>query len=657
MARMIQTLFKFAAFGLEILIAVSAMPDQAFATSPSHNVVIEFDPDTRSLTVRDRVSGSSDAITLDRADWLEVDELRIGGELVGVPVGPTLVSPGLLNGQALEISLHGRISNTPSVTSRFGAFPTGAFLFGAQGWLPSASDGSEIYDVRLSVPASHRGIVTGVLREESEVDGSYIATFRFEGDGDHLAVLFGPYLVEETFLDNVRLRTYFTQQHAGEASAYLEAVKGYIARYQRTIGDYPYTSFSVVSAPIPVGYGLDAMTYVSERILGHPYMRGRSLAHEILHSWWGGGVRIDYERGNWGEGLTTYQADYALAVESGVEAALDMRREWLRSLSTLPNALDSSVRTFRSASHNGEQAIGYGKVAMIFHMLRRELGETAFNAGIRAFWQSNRGRRADWEDLQTAFETASDRDLNWFFSQWLDRPGLPALSLGKISRRKTADGHELTVMLWQADPHYRLSVPIEIETEVGVKRHDVRFDNAEVLETFVLDGRPLAVQLDPGFDVARKLPLGELPASLREAMRTTSSVLILPAAHAFSESAIALKTRLVPTAELINLEQIDKTKDVALVIGLTAQIAAFRDTILDGASPAVATQGQCRAWAERDTKDRLWWFISADEAADLDRLVALRYYGSKSFAVFAKGREAITGTWPVFRNPLRRSLD
>jgi hypothetical protein len=123
MARVIQTLFRFAAFALEVLIAVSAMPDQAFATSPSHNVVIEFDPDTGFLTVRDRVSGSSDAITLDRADWLEVDELRIGGELVGVPVGPTLVSPGLLNGQALEISLHGRISNTPSVTSRFGEIP------------------------------------------------------------------------------------------------------------------------------------------------------------------------------------------------------------------------------------------------------------------------------------------------------------------------------------------------------------------------------------------------------------------------------------------------------------------------------------------------------------------------------------------------------
>ena len=41
------------------------------------------------------------------------------------------------------------------------------------------------------------------------------------------------------------------------SSAYLEAVADYIARYERLIGGYPYSSFSVVSAPIPVGYGLE----------------------------------------------------------------------------------------------------------------------------------------------------------------------------------------------------------------------------------------------------------------------------------------------------------------------------------------------------------------------------------------------------------------
>ena len=44
-------------------------------------------------------------------------------------------------------------------------------------------------------------------------------------------------------------------------------------------------------------------------------MQERSLAHEVLHAWWGNAVAVDYERGNWSEALTTFMADYALAEE------------------------------------------------------------------------------------------------------------------------------------------------------------------------------------------------------------------------------------------------------------------------------------------------------------------------------------------------------
>jgi len=56
-----------------------------------------------------------------------------------------------------------------------------------------------------------------------------------------------------------------------------------------------------------------------------PFIRTTSLGHEVLHNWWGNGVYVDWERGNWCEGLTTFMADYAYKEEEGESAAREMR--------------------------------------------------------------------------------------------------------------------------------------------------------------------------------------------------------------------------------------------------------------------------------------------------------------------------------------------
>ena len=196
-------------------------------------------------------------------------------------------------------------------------------------------------------------------------------------------------------------------------------------------------------------------------------MRGRSLAHEILHNWFGNGIAIDYRSGNWAEGLTAYLADYALAEERGPEAGKEMRLGWLRNLSALPAEKDKPVTGFVSKTHDASQAVGYDKVAGIFHMLRQELGEADFRSGLRTFWQDMRFRVAGWADLRRAFEQAAGRDLAWFFEQWLERAGLPLIELAGVERR--SDANELVVTLRQQTPHYRLRIPLIVETADGAR--------------------------------------------------------------------------------------------------------------------------------------------------------------------------------------------
>ena len=90
--------------------------------------------------------------------------------------------------------------------------------------------------------------------------------------------------------------------------------------YDSLIGPYPYDKFAVVENFWETGYGMPSFTLLGPKVIRFPFILHSSYPHEILHNWWGNGVYIDYEAGNWGEGLTAYLADHAFAGDRGEDA-------------------------------------------------------------------------------------------------------------------------------------------------------------------------------------------------------------------------------------------------------------------------------------------------------------------------------------------------
>jgi aminopeptidase N len=178
-----------------------------------------------------------------------------------------------------------------------GAGPTGAYVHSLLGWLPDPAGVPRQLVLRSDLPV--RGIATGALISDSTKNGGYQAIIRMVENWRATSILFGPYEIAERVMrlrsKPVALRTYFRPEDAPLAQDYLDATERYIQRFSDQIGAYPFDSYAVVSAPLPVGYAFDGLTYVSEDILSHSYMLGRSLAHEVLHSWWGSGVRVNAE--------------------------------------------------------------------------------------------------------------------------------------------------------------------------------------------------------------------------------------------------------------------------------------------------------------------------------------------------------------------------
>jgi len=458
-------------------------------------------------------------------------------------------------------------------------------------------------------------------------------------------------------VDGTRVRTYFHRSLSGHEKGYIDSTAGYLKKFSETVGKYPYSAFHIISSPLPVGYGFPYLTYMGENVLRLPFIRYTSLGHEVLHSWWGNGVYIDYEKGNWAEGLTTYMADYAFETARGGGKALEKRLGWLRDYAALPKGRDRAISSFTSKSHTASQVIGYNKVAYLFHMLKIEIGEEAFDRAIKRFWRDNKGKKAGWPAVEQAFARESKRDLGWFFDQWLNQVGAPKLTLKSVqySAGKT------TIRLVQIPSDYRLSVPVRLSGEGWSQTELVTLSEAEASFSFTTEKKPNTVAIDPGFDIFRRLDAAEAPAILRDVtLSDLVKVVILGDDKVFISAGNQLARRMLDArAQSFSATDSPDEDDVLLIIGHPSAVSNYLEKHFQTGRPSeIASTGTARAWAEKPPGRKAIAVVEADDHAALKALLRpLPHYGRKGYVVFNGAKATVKGMWQPKRSPLIKTLN
>ena len=157
--------------------------------------------------------------------------------------------------------------------------------------------------LNIELPLGQRGLAPGRLVQESERDGRYRASFEFDRPGEGITLIAGPYEVRERrvlsrFGHDIRVRTYFHREIGSLSAGYLDAATKHLTRYGALLGEHPRAAYSIVSSPTPTGFGFPGIAYLGIDVLKLPFIRDTSLAHEVLHDWFGNGVYVDYARGN-----------------------------------------------------------------------------------------------------------------------------------------------------------------------------------------------------------------------------------------------------------------------------------------------------------------------------------------------------------------------
>ncbi|MCP3916584.1 MAG: M20/M25/M40 family metallo-hydrolase [bacterium] len=648
-----------------------------------HQLSVELDPEAHTLAVKDVITlpagRSAKGLEFTLSDALEIARstpaVEPRGEADGLARYATTAAADeivLEYGGRFDFGLSDQKEEYTRGfrESRGVVGPEGVYLHGGSGWVASFGEGLITFTVDVAAPAEWHVISQG--GGDSQVTAG-AARWDSGGALEQVYLVGGPL---ERFRDDagkVEALVYLHEADDALATKYLEATAQYVKMYTGLIGPYPYEKFALVENFWETGYGMPSFTLLGPQVIRFPFILHSSYPHEILHNWWGNSVFVDYDSGNWCEGLTAYMADHLIQEQRGKGA--EYRRSTLQKYRDYVKAgRDFPLKDFHSRHSASTEAVGYGKAAMMFHMLRRRIGDTAFTSGVQSFYRDQRGRRASFDDFRVAMEGASGEKLVAFFGQWVDGTGAPQLAVAKTRVTPVLDGFVLTGELTQeqeAAAPFVLRVPMRVSTASGVQDVTVPMDERSVEFRVELEEQPIGLEVDPSFDLFRVLDPLETPPSIGQIFGEPEVLAVLPAGEAaetYRELVLGWNSAEHAVAFALDSELDELPADRAVwILGPQNRFApALFDSLAHAsradravtlAGESVALENHSVVVVARHPRDveRAAGFIALEPAAARAGLARkLPHYGKYSYLAF-EGTEptnVVKGQWNAEGSPL-----
>ncbi|MFN8094158.1 MAG: M1 family aminopeptidase [Vicinamibacteria bacterium] len=412
----------------------------------------------------------------------------------------------------------------------------GVYLSGGGYWYPFVDRDLVDYEVEVAAPEGWHVIAAG---NGTSRDAQGRARWESHGAIDEITLVGGPLVVYRDSAGAVESLVYLRQKDDSLAAKYLTATAQYLEMYRGLLGPYPYGKFAMVENFWETGYGMPSYTLLGPQIIRFPFILTSSYPHEILHNWWGNSAFVDYASGNWCEGLTAYMADHLIQEQRG--KGDEYRRDTLQKYrSYVKDGRDFPLSEFRSRHSAATEAVGYGKTLMVFHMLRQRLGDDGFRRWAARFYRENRGKQASFADVRKSMEAVAGADLGAFFAAHVAKPGAARLRATLTDLRDAPnggaapaahDGYDVAFVLEQTqDGEPRpLDVPVVVQTTGKPVASVVRMTGRLAATTLHTEAEPVALHVDPQFDVFRLLDPRETAPSIGQIFGEAKIVAVLPA--------------------------------------------------------------------------------------------------------------------------------
>ena len=266
------------------------------------------------------------------------------------------------------------------------------------------------------------------------------------------------------YYDEVELRVQTNPRQRARGKDVLRTTANILRFYTSLVGDFPYSALTgaVVERRLPGGHSPPYLSLVATPGPGSTLRWGDDpaalpnfpdffVAHELAHQWWGQAVGWKNYHEHWlSEGFAQYFA--ALWAERSLgrgvfNAIIRSMQQW-----SMEESDQGAVYLgYRIGHFKGDsrlfRAVIYNKGAMVLHMLRRLVGDEAFFAGLRRYYNTWRFAKAGTDDFRRAVEAESGVDLGRFFEQWIYGDTVPQVTF--TSRLEPRDGDSEAVLRFE----------------------------------------------------------------------------------------------------------------------------------------------------------------------------------------------------------------
>jgi uncharacterized iron-regulated protein len=610
------------------------------STAPVHYISMEFNLEANTLKATSRIDLPAGVNLHLELSHLNVSQISINGQ------------PAELGQDNKDLDIPSsprdqKILLTYSKTVKPGS--SGYNLISEAGitlidsWYPVA-DQEMFFKLTAHLPADFKAVSEANEIIASDINSNKQVTFRFPRPLFSINFIAGPYVVtKENFGENKELVAYFFPEDQQFANEYLAKAKQYLKRYEEMLGPYPYERFSIVENRLPTGFAMPTFTLLGQSVVRLPFIVDTSLGHEILHAWFGNGVRISPQEGNWVEGLTTYLADQAFAVDAG-RGSTYRKEQLVKYQSYVRPEMDLILRDFSNVGHGSIKgqpirAVGYNKSSMFFHMLRNKVGPDVFTEGLRNFFKRSKFKAAGWSDLQISFESVSGLDLTGFFAQWLDRNDVPKLSVQQL-KIIHKDGYPVLQfsIIQENETPYVLEVPVVIKSTMEEIRKTLLLAESRSLFEIPLQTIPSTLVIDPEYDLMRELTHSELPPTWSQFLGASNKIAILPE-EKYRDLYAALLEQLENTDFRILLQDEVTDKDLAdnslLFLGVKSRLSRSLFALPDHPAGGFTLDIRNNPLSPKQVAV----LVSASNIEQVEMAAGkLRHYGKYSYLSFKDGR-------------------
>lgn len=305
--------------------------------------------------------------------------------------------------------------------------------YDAPTWWPcvdNPADKADSCDVWINLPAFYTAVSQGDLVEISrQADGTNTTKWKHRYPIAHylISIAASNYVLKTSYFkptatDSMVVMDYLYPESAANVNVInvLNTTIPQLSVFSEAFGQYPFLKEKYGHAMFGFGGGMEHQTISS--------MGGFNfslIAHELAHQWFGDQVTCKTWRDIWvNEGFAEFGSMYAAEKLQGKAAYNALVKSQMEGAKTTNKTI--AIANPSNVNEIFDYALSYQKGSVVVHTLRGVLGDEVFFRVLREYQNTEFAYGvASIEDFKMVAERVTNKDLTWFFEEWIFGKGYP----------------------------------------------------------------------------------------------------------------------------------------------------------------------------------------------------------------------------------------